>query len=106
MKAEYVLASVKVNVIIPENQIIAIIELLAACNVDLAQVQAGSDQLPEALPCDVGATHVNTLQVLQLFSETHYTSILQITTAKETDFAKELTLMKFSNSSVGNLPAF
>ena len=41
MESEYVLSRVKIDIVVSKDQVVAIVQLLAACDVYLAEVEAG-----------------------------------------------------------------
>ena len=88
VEAENVLPRVKVDVVVAEDQVVAIVELFAPGDVDLAKVEAGSDELAQALSGDIGAAYVNIFQVLELFGQACDTLVLEIAAPEETNLAE------------------
>ena len=87
MESEYVLTRVKIDIVVSKDQVVAIVQLLAACDVDLAKVEAGWDKLTQALSSDISTTYINIFQVLELLGQASDALVLQIAATKETNLA-------------------
>ena len=103
MEPEHIFSRVKVYIIVPENQVIAAVQLLATSDVNLAQVEARRDKFTQALSRDIGTSYVDIFQVHELHSQAFDALILKIATTKETNLAEKLALRKFLDTSVCNL---
>lgn len=94
MEAEHVLTRIKIDVVVSQHQVIAIVKFLAASDVYLAQVEARCNKLSQALTCDISAAHVNFLQVRELLGQTSDPLIFQVTAPEEAYFAKKPALLQ------------
>ena len=63
VKPKDVFTRVKIDIVVAEDKVVAIVQLLAACDIDVAQVKAGRDELAQTLSSDVSAAYINILQV-------------------------------------------
>ena len=92
MESENVLSRVKIDIVVSEDQVVAIVQLLAACDVNLAKVEAGRDKLTQALSSDISTTYINIFQVLELLGQACDALVLQIAATKETNLAEQSAL--------------
>ena len=69
VKPKDVLTRVKIDIVVAEDKVVAIVQLLTACDIDVAQVEAGRDKLAQTLSSDVSAAYINILQIRELLGE-------------------------------------